>query len=109
MASNAGDYKLELSILWGVYSLVFVSLGIWLKKQHYRVAAIALFGFTLLKLFFYDISHLSTISKTIELAPAWGITEEVYIFRWGHIIFVVTHLFPYVLFRTSFSSVLLAA
>ena len=65
MASNAGDYKLELSILWGVYSLVFVSLGIWLKKQHYRVAAIALFGFTLLKLFFYDISHLSTISKTI--------------------------------------------
>lgn len=65
MASNAGDYKLELSILWGVYSLVFVSLGIWLKKQHYRITAISLFALTLLKLFFYDISHLNTISKTI--------------------------------------------
>jgi len=27
--------------------------------------AIALFGVTLIKLFFYDISHLDTISKTI--------------------------------------------
>jgi uncharacterized membrane protein len=65
MYANAGNYKLEVSILWGVYSLVFVSIGIWLKKQHYRMAAISLFGLTLAKLFLYDISHLSTISKTI--------------------------------------------
>ena len=30
-----------------------------------RIAAISLFGLTLLKLFLYDIAHLSTISKTI--------------------------------------------
>lgn len=30
-----------------------------------RVGAIVLFGITLIKLFFYDISHLNTIAKTI--------------------------------------------
>jgi len=35
------------------------------KKKHLRLGAIVLFGVTLLKLFFYDISHLNTIAKTI--------------------------------------------
>ncbi|GJM61408.1 DUF2339 domain-containing protein [Persicobacter diffluens] len=59
--------KLGLSILWGSYSLMLIALGIWKKKQHLRWAAMVLFGGTLLKLFFYDIAHLSTISKTITL------------------------------------------
>lgn len=58
-------YKLGLSILWGLYSLIMIALGIWKKNKTIRIAAIVLFGFTLLKLFFYDISHLNTISKTI--------------------------------------------
>jgi uncharacterized membrane protein len=57
--------KLGLSILWGVYSLVLIALGIWKKKKHLRIGAIALFSVTLIKLFFYDIAHLDTISKTI--------------------------------------------
>jgi len=65
MAHSAQSYKLGLSIFWGVYSLLVISLGIWKKKKHLRVAAIALFGLTLVKLFFYDITHLNTISKTI--------------------------------------------
>ena len=65
MTDPAQSYKLGLSILWGVYSLFLISLGIWKKKKHLRVGAIALFGVTLCKLFFYDISHLDTISKTI--------------------------------------------
>jgi uncharacterized membrane protein len=57
--------KLGLSILWGVYALFLIALGIWKKKKHLRIGAIALFTVTLVKLFFYDISHLDTISKTI--------------------------------------------
>jgi uncharacterized membrane protein len=61
------SYKLALSILWGVYSLFLIVLGIWKKKIHLRIAAIVLFAVTLLKLVFYDLSHLNTISKTIVL------------------------------------------
>jgi uncharacterized membrane protein len=37
----------------------------WKHKKHLRIAAIVLFTATLLKLFFIDIVHYSTISKTI--------------------------------------------
>ncbi|MBT8322033.1 MAG: DUF2339 domain-containing protein, partial [Eudoraea sp.] len=59
------SYKLWLSILWGLYALLLISLGIWKKKKHLRISAIILFSITLLKLFFYDIAHLNTLSKTI--------------------------------------------
>jgi uncharacterized membrane protein len=59
------SYKLGLSILWGIYSLLLIVLGIWKKKKCLRIGAICLFGITLIKLFFYDISHLNTIPKTI--------------------------------------------
>jgi len=65
MARSEQSYKLGLSILWGVYSLMVVGLGIWQKKKYLRVAAIILFALTLVKLFAYDIAHLDTISKTI--------------------------------------------
>jgi uncharacterized membrane protein len=58
-------YRLGISILWGVYALLLVIIGIWKNKKHLRIGAIALFAVTLLKLFFYDISHLKTIPKTI--------------------------------------------
>ncbi|EDP98311.1 DUF2339 domain-containing protein [Kordia algicida OT-1] len=63
--SSERTYKLGLSILWGIYSLFIISLGIWKQKRYLRIGAIILFGITLVKLFFYDIAHLSTISKTI--------------------------------------------
>ncbi len=59
------SYKLGLSILWGVYAALLVGLGINKHKKHLRIGAIALFALTLMKLFFYDISDLNTISKTI--------------------------------------------
>lgn len=62
---HAESYKLGLSILWGLSALLLISLGIWKKKKHLRIIAIVLFGTTLLKLFFYDIRDLDTISKTI--------------------------------------------
>jgi uncharacterized membrane protein len=57
--------RLGLSILWGVYALMLIILGIWKSKRHLRIFAIALFAVTLVKLAFYDITHLNTIAKTI--------------------------------------------
>jgi hypothetical protein len=58
-------YKLGLSILWGVYSLFLIGIGIWKKKKHLRIGAIALFSVTLMKLFLFDLSHIDTIAKTV--------------------------------------------
>ena len=60
-------YKIALSILFGVYALILVVIGIKKKKKHLRLAAIVLFGFTLLKLFLYDLANLETIAKTIVM------------------------------------------
>ena len=73
---TSNSYKLALSILWGVFSLLTISFGIWKRKVHLRWAAISLFAITLVKLFMYDISHLNTISKTI-----------VYFFKYYYTIF----------------------
>lgn len=62
---SSKTYKLGLSIVWGLYSVTLLILGIWKKRKYLRITSISLFGFTLLKLFFYDITHLETISKTI--------------------------------------------
>jgi uncharacterized membrane protein len=59
------SYKLGLSILWGVYALFLIILGISQNKKHLRIGAIALFALTLAKVFLYDIAELDTISKTI--------------------------------------------
>lgn len=64
-AEYSQSYKLGLSILWGIYSLFLIAYGIWKKYKLLRIGAIALFAITLVKLFFYDISHLDTIAKTI--------------------------------------------
>lgn len=58
-------YKLGLSILWGIYALLLIVLGIYKKKKHLRIGAIVLFAGTLIKMFFYDVANLDTISKTI--------------------------------------------
>ncbi len=65
LAGNRETDKLALSILWGVYALLLIMLGIWKRKQYLRFGAMALFGVTLLKLFFYDIAYLGTIAKTV--------------------------------------------
>lgn len=65
LGHSTQSYKLGLTILWGAYSLGLIILGISQKKKHLRIGAISLFAITLLKLFFYDISHLDTLAKTI--------------------------------------------
>lgn len=65
LQGNPEGNKLGLSILWGAFSLLMVIAGIVKRKQYLRIAAIVLFAGTLVKLFFYDLVHLGTISKTI--------------------------------------------
>ncbi|MCX6206731.1 MAG: DUF2339 domain-containing protein [Bacteroidetes bacterium] len=65
MTGNPSSGNLSLSILWGIYSLVLIILGISKKQKHLRVMAIVLFSITLIKLFLYDTSRLETIQKTI--------------------------------------------
>ncbi len=65
LSGLSNGYKLGLSILWGVYALFLIGMGIAKNKKHLRIGAIVLFAITLIKLFIYDISSLDTISKTI--------------------------------------------
>jgi len=67
IAGSTESYKLGITILWGIYSLAMIALGIWKKNRDLRISAIVLFGVTLAKLFLYDIAYLNTISKTIVL------------------------------------------
>jgi uncharacterized membrane protein len=65
LIGNSHSYRFGLSILSGVYSLMLIGLGISGRKRYLRIAAIALFAATLVKLFFYDITELDTIMKTV--------------------------------------------
>jgi peptidoglycan/LPS O-acetylase OafA/YrhL len=54
-----------LSILWGIYALVLIVIGISKQQKHLRVIAITMFSITLVKLFLYDTEGLGTIGKTV--------------------------------------------
>lgn len=61
------SFKLSLSILWGCYGLFLIVLGLSHDLKHIRIGGIVLFAITLLKLFGYDMSDMSTILKTIVM------------------------------------------
>jgi hypothetical protein len=65
LSGNQNSYKLSLSILWALYAVYILYVGIRKQLVSLRVIAISILGITLVKLFFYDIARLSTISKTI--------------------------------------------
>ena len=59
------SYKLALSIFWGCCSMFLIYFGLFKQMKHLRIDGFILFGVTILKLFFYDLRHLDTLSKTI--------------------------------------------
>lgn len=67
LAGYQNQYKLGLSLICGGYALALLFAGIINNKKHLRISSMVLFAGTLLKLFFYDLASLSTISKTIVL------------------------------------------
>jgi uncharacterized membrane protein len=62
---NSESGNLSLSILWGIYALALIVLGIAKRKKHLRIMAITLFSITLIKLFLIDMARFDTIGKTI--------------------------------------------
>lgn len=66
-------FKLGLTILWGSYALGLIVYGLRMNRRHLRMIAMALFGVTLIKLFFYDMADLSTLYKTIVMIILGGL------------------------------------
>lgn len=90
IAGSTQSYKLGLSILWGVYALMLIALGIMKRKKHLRIGAIALFAVTLIKLFFYDIASLDTIAKTIVFVSL-GILLLIISFLYNKYKHIISH------------------
>lgn len=55
--------QLALSGLWMVYSGLLLALGIRRRKRGLRMLAMILFGFSILKIFIYDLSFLETLYR----------------------------------------------
>lgn len=66
IGTSINEYKLGLSIVWSVYALALVVMGINKKKKYWRLTGIFFFIVTLIKLFVYDLSQATTISKTVS-------------------------------------------
>jgi uncharacterized membrane protein len=55
--------QLFLSGIWLIFSFIVLGVGIWKRIRPLRIAAIGVFGFTILKIFIYDLSFLSRLYR----------------------------------------------
>ena len=55
--------QMSLSIVWLLYSIALMGIGIWKQFRGLRILSIILFGFTILKIFIYDLSFLQTLYR----------------------------------------------
>jgi uncharacterized membrane protein len=55
--------QLSLSTVWLISSILLMIAGILRHNRALRIASIALFGFTILKIFIYDLSFLDTLYR----------------------------------------------
>jgi len=69
--------QMSLSGVWLVYSAVLMALGLWRKYRWMRFAAIVLFGFTILKIFIYDLSVLETVYRVFSFVALGAILIAV--------------------------------
>ena len=66
-------YKLLLSLLWGTYAVFLLIRGLKTESSALRVTALSVLGVMLMKLFFYDLTMLSTITKTLVFLLVGGL------------------------------------
>jgi uncharacterized membrane protein len=67
VVTRLGNLKqLSLSGIWLIYSMLLMGAGMWRRIQGLRIIAIALFGFTILKIFIYDLSFLDSLYRIIS-------------------------------------------
>ena len=57
--------KIGFPILWGIFSFIFLIIGIKRVWKNLRIIALTLLGITILKLFVYDIKNVSETGKII--------------------------------------------
>ncbi|MDX2248043.1 MAG: DUF2339 domain-containing protein [Bacteroidia bacterium] len=57
--------RVGFSVLWGLYGLFLVIIGLWKKLQYLRVASIALFAAILIKVFIFDLDKATLGNKTV--------------------------------------------
>jgi len=55
--------QLSLSGVWLLSSILIMLAGLWRRVRNLRLVATALFGFTILKIFIYDLSFLQTLYR----------------------------------------------
>ena len=55
--------QLSLSGVWLLYSVALMVYGFWRSHRIFRLIAFVLFGFTILKIFIYDLSYLEILYK----------------------------------------------
>jgi uncharacterized membrane protein len=58
--------QMSLSGGWLVFSILLMGYGIWRRARSLRILAIGLFGFTILKIFIYDLSFLETVYRIVS-------------------------------------------
>jgi uncharacterized membrane protein len=57
--------KIGFTILWVAYSSLCIAWGIFKKRKLFRFAGFGIFAIALVKIFIFDISYASTLSKII--------------------------------------------
>ncbi len=55
--------QLSLSGVWLLFSIIVMVTGLARRTRSYRILAIVIFGITILKIFFYDLSFLETLYR----------------------------------------------
>jgi uncharacterized membrane protein len=55
--------QLSLSGIWMLYSIALMAAGIMRHNRGIRIASISIFGFTIAKIFFFDLSFLETLYR----------------------------------------------
>ncbi|WP_373941280.1 DUF2339 domain-containing protein [Polaribacter sejongensis] len=57
--------KIGYPILWGIFSFIFLIIGIKKQWKNLRIIALSLLGITIIKLFAYDIKNASETRKIV--------------------------------------------
>lgn len=71
------------TILLALEAIAAVAIGLWLNRRPIRVGGLALFAFSVLKVFLYDLSELDTLPRIFSfivlgallLSASWGYTR----------------------------------
>jgi uncharacterized membrane protein len=64
-ANQVSVETLSISLLYAVYAVVFVSLGVGLRTVAHRIAGLVLIGIVILKLYLFDIWQLGRLYRTL--------------------------------------------